>query len=71
MQTTARFTAPRFGRKVTIEKLEAAAQQGVETKLYCRRCHGEYSTNVSDYFWARPNHAFKCCKVNNLLLVRQ
>jgi hypothetical protein len=68
---TKQFTAPRHGRAVTLQHLRAAESAGIDCKLYCRRCHAEYSTDVGDYsFWRSDSDPFKCCGVNNLLLVR-
>lgn len=61
---------PRAGRKVTAGDLYRLQTSSYSHVLYCRRCNGEYSAEPSDYFWAKPGHTFKCCKVNCLLLVK-
>lgn len=61
-------TQPRHGRKVTIEHLEAAQATQRTHHLYCPKCHGTYSAEVADYFWAKTGKVFKCCKVNNWLI---
>lgn len=61
---------PTFGRKVTIEHLEALNSSQDTHYLYCRRCYGTYSADVRDYFWAKPLHTFKCCGVNNYLVAK-
>lgn len=67
----AKQSAPRHGRRVTIECLEALETTATSHFLYCPRCHGQYSTCTSDYFWAKPGHVFKCCRVNNWLLEKR
>ena len=43
-----------------IEDLEKARDNGETIELRCRVCWEGYSTDVGDYFWARPNYAFRC-----------
>lgn len=38
--------------------------------LYCSKCAAENSANHSDYFQLSPDHVFKCCRRNMLLVIR-
>ena len=62
--------AMRPGRKVTVGDLRRLQTSQTGHVLYCRRCQGTYSADVSDYF-NRPDHSkLTCCKVNNWLMTR-
>ena len=39
--------------------------------LYCSKCGAEYSANGADYFMARPEHVFTCCKRKMVLVTEQ
>jgi len=38
--------------------------------LYCRRCGAEYSAHAGDYWYARPDDVFRCCRVNMIRVKR-
>ena len=39
--------------------------------LYCLKCGAEYSANRADYFMARPERVFTCCKRKMVLVTKQ
>jgi len=39
--------------------------------LYCGHCGNQFSANRGDYFAADPEHVFKCCRRNMLLVTKR
>lgn len=62
---------PRHGRRVTAGDLRRLQTTQDTHYLWCRRCNGTYSADRADYFNARDSSVFKCCNVNNWLIVKR
>lgn len=39
--------------------------------LYCGICGNEFSANAGDYWNAKPDHVFRCCGANIILVIKK
>ena len=61
-----------MARAVKVKDLpDRIGSNGPRELLYCPQCGAEYSACKGDYFMASPEHVFRCCRRNMLLVTKR
>lgn len=59
-----------MSRPIRVADLEKH-RNAIGVCLYCPKCQSTYSANPNDYWNTSKDFVFKCCGVNNKLVVKQ